>query len=290
MKSYDNSSNFRSPLHMSIFIFLFSLCIVACKKGEGAEPTPDGTQTGKYPFPIVLDAACLLTKTESGNGILSTMEYNTNKKLTTYHTHIPANEFLKELNSTYTMTRDKDGNVNKIQAVGDNGITTETIITYNNFGNWIKTQITDKSSSAYVTIFPEYNEQGLIIKITRKNVNVNNPYTSVIDYTYEKGNISTITNYTTNNPVISKLEYDLTREAKWSEFDLIKVYLGSSKPLHKNVLKKIITPTLNAGSFSENNMTYQFNDKGYPTQVSSVSVVNGVTSKPIINSNIYKCE
>lgn len=276
--------------YLSYFLSICILSVVACKKGEDAEPTTDGTQAGKYPFPIVLDATCLLTKTESGTGIYSTFDYDTNKKLTAFYTHVPANGFIKELNSTYTLTRDTDGSVIKIQALGDNGIGAEIFIDYNASGSWIKTKINNKISPAYITITPEYNTEGNIVKITRENVDVNNPYTTINEYTYEKGNINIITNYINNKPVISKLEYDLTKEAKWSEFDLLNVYLGSSKPLHKNVLKKVVTPTSIEGSASVNDLTYQFNDKGYPVHVSSVSVFNGITSKPLTSTNTYRCD
>ena len=278
--NYLSRISFRKYNVLGLMIGLALLAGCTKDQNKEANPVPN--------IPQPQEATCLLSKVELSAGITLTMDYDQNRKLSSYTSFIAATKYHGDLTSTYTITRDTSGKIIRLQA-GQS----ETIIDYDQKGRWTKTRISFPPAAPHEITYPDYNTAGQITRISNIVIYPNTPDrrdTIVIDYAWQNGNVVKQINYINNKPYESIFEYDLTQKAKHSEYDLLKVYYWDSKPLSEHLVKKIITQTDVPDLFSTVDITREFNSQGYVTKASSISSFKGKVSSPTTSTYTYQCE
>ncbi|PSR55907.1 hypothetical protein AHMF7605_21585 [Adhaeribacter arboris] len=268
-------------------ILLGLILIAGCTQNQEKEPDPVPVPE----TPEKLEVTCLLTKEESSNGNYVTLKYGADKKLQSIFTYIPATKYNPVLTSTDTVIRDNAGKIIRLQKSNPN---TEgksmASYEYDQNNKWIKTSMYNSSGELTTIISADYKSEGQVSKITYIHKYATGPdYIRVIEYEYLNGNVVKQIDYINNKPYVSTLEYDLTKENKYSEYSLLRVYNWETIPLSKNPLLKISTQTDVPGVFSYNDLTREYNAEGYEVKASSISSFQGKVSEPLTSTRSYSC-
>ncbi len=137
----------------------------------------------------------------------------------------------------------------------------------------------------------EYNDQNQIKKLT---YSTNRGGTVTINYTipYEwEGGNNTV--YTYNSPTsrqVSRYEFDLDKENKQRKEQEQLAFLSNSVAHNKNMVKRLVNTSTNliTGATTEtiHQYNYQYNDKGFPTQLTRTSTTG--TAAPSVNTTNYE--
>lgn len=260
------SGVFFNANHSFRIFILFSLPLVftSCEKGL-FDPQPLST--------------CLETRQYDEFERAIERKYD-GKKITRY-------QVLKnnELQYYYDFTYDNNGRIIKSQHVNalNGNESTPQMITYNDAGKWIKSTYTFPNGDVS-TRSVDYNAQGQIQQTTSSTTKSGTTTVNyTVDYTWEGGNNTSLTFTTPQQKLILQYEFDLDQENKRQKEQEKLAFLPFEVLHNKNVLTKRSTTntTGTATTQTVSEYSYEFDEKGYPYRVTSVTTGTAYTTPSI---------
>lgn len=171
-----------------------------------------------------------------------------------------------------TYERNSANKVSKIISSRGSQIVSHTVLEYDSQGRWVKTAESDNS----VVLKAEYNSQNKVSKIRKTSMSGASTY-NILNYTYDyaNGNLVKITMTQGGLIEITELEYYTDKQDVENDYDNVnKVrWTELSGSASKNLVKKMTTtrPSHPSHEYSlTRDFTYEINEKGYPTLISSI--------------------
>lgn len=253
---------------------LFLLVFSSCNENNN-DPAPElevpPVENGNKP-------PCLLVKQVRGNSTIE-LEYDASGRLKTVDSG----------NYTSTYERNEEGNINKIVYKEGTEIKGYADIELDSQGRWGKITRSDNSIMTEI----EYDSQGRISK-SKMTIKIGE-YTSYRykTFEYKDGDLFRMT-MTEDFTEVTEYEYYADKPAPDIEYDRIIAYgWGEASPAKLVKTKTTTRPNESYYSIIDN-ITYELNEKGYPTQITTHTTRRSLSGTPVEATSVvtrsYSCE
>ena len=234
------------------------------------------------------EVSCLETRQTSSDGSSSEKVYNDNK--------ITELRYLWEGNiwDYYTFKYGSDGRISESQYfnVHDNTKQVPDKITYNASDKWVKIRATNTTEDIF-SYEAEYDNQNQIRKYTSSTerdgtVTVN--YT--VTYEWEGGNNTRRLFSSPTQQIVTKYDFDLNRENKRRKEQEKIAFLSSYVRHNKNMYQRWISTNTTDSTTTEtvSEYTFQYNEQGYPTQLTYTNITDSGTPTVTETDFYYDCD
>lgn len=260
---------FTNPMLRVLSLSLVTTAITilsSCNKDDGPTPGPDAI------------LACKVTKIIDEDGEIVNVEYDSKDRITKMIDIEDGDDY------SQVYEYDNNNRVIKISYFDGTQPDGSSTVEYNSNGQWTKMLATESGDTD--TYLAEYDGNGNRTKITEKDQTNNTNYTTTFEYA--NGNVMKETRTSTvgGTPYTSTTayEYYMDKEDKLKPLKEL-LSMGYTGTASKNMVKKATYTYSFGGSTSIDNYTYEYNDKGFPTKVTTID-----NNSSDITSFEYQCK